>query len=389
MGTKQSIGKIHPTIDNINNSVINNKPTIVETKCILDFSNSNFIELPKHIKVNIQNLEKKPNNELFFLNVYDEDLKNYNGEYFKRCRHNTEKHLTFSENFIGAFLTAYNIHGDVFINPDDIWIMIMFFVSKYINENSEAIRSNFVDHYDKKELIITEYNNDPDAEKNWEIFFTEIEKMINISCKGNIVDKFKSNFSTTDDFYNTVLVTLTMDSLQKYFSYGRMVCACGINNVYFGGEKDDWIKLSNKVLELNELDVGNNVMKTYVYHVKIILDKFVDSINGQIDVDFWNTIISSEIERIGSGGEINTNICGWILHFLGIYSRVSFEDLQARKTNVSIKLNNQNTNKVKDLILETKFDGVVELQPYIFAPNLSISIKEKNDKKTKPFGFMF
>jgi hypothetical protein len=37
---------------------------------------------------------------------------------------------------LGAFLDAYNNHGDVKITPDDIWISIMIYFSKYVSNNA-------------------------------------------------------------------------------------------------------------------------------------------------------------------------------------------------------------------------------------------------------------
>src|SRR5581483_1122190 len=59
-------------------------------------------------------------------------------------------------NFLGAFYEAYMIHGDVQINPDDLWIQIMLFLSEYVNDRSELLRSKFVRHEGKMKLTVTE-----------------------------------------------------------------------------------------------------------------------------------------------------------------------------------------------------------------------------------------
>lgn len=53
-----------------------------------------------------------------------------------------------------AFLNAYNYHGDIKITPDDVWMVIMFYFSKYVNDNSEQLRSAFVSHEGKKKLVV-------------------------------------------------------------------------------------------------------------------------------------------------------------------------------------------------------------------------------------------
>lgn len=60
-------------------------------------------------------------------------------------------------NFFNAFYTPYNQHGDVFLVPDDIWLMISMFFSKYMDQHAEKLRSHFVNHEGQKELTIIEY----------------------------------------------------------------------------------------------------------------------------------------------------------------------------------------------------------------------------------------
>lgn len=41
----------------------------------------------------------------------------------------------FGNGFFSAFLYAYNNHGDVKLAPDDVWIAIMLYFSKYVNDH--------------------------------------------------------------------------------------------------------------------------------------------------------------------------------------------------------------------------------------------------------------
>jgi len=254
----------------------------------------------------------------------------------------------------------------------------MFFFSKYVNDNAEALRSKFVDHDGQKKLIIIEHAASVEEsllmEKNWDFFFQEIIKKINENTKDDIVSKLSNDFSTSDNFRVLASTSLIMNTMKKYFSYGRAICLCGINNVHFKGTLDDWINLSTKIDLLNEYDTGNNILTKYIASVKIILEKFVETYQGNVDLSFWNTIMSTEEERIGSGGDKNTHIEGWILHFYGIYTRTCFEDLQSQTSNVPIKLLNEYTNTVKDLELVTEFSGIVKIDENIYAPRLSLTL---------------
>jgi hypothetical protein len=41
-----------------------------------------------------------------------------------------------------------------------------------------------------------------------------------------------------------------MSSFKQYFTYGRMIFGCGLNNIYFAGNRDDWIKVQTKLKNL-------------------------------------------------------------------------------------------------------------------------------------------
>ena len=67
-----------------------------------------------------------------------------------------------------------------------------------------------------------------------------------------------------------------MSSFKKYFSYGRVICLCGINNVYFSGTRDDWVKLIEKTTYLNKYDIDGE-LKKYVSHIEVILKNFLNN----------------------------------------------------------------------------------------------------------------
>lgn len=67
--------------------------------------------------------------------------------------------LSRYNNFFNAYYCPYNQHGDIFLVPDDIWLMISLYLSKYIDANAERLRKQFVNHEGQKELTIIEYAN--------------------------------------------------------------------------------------------------------------------------------------------------------------------------------------------------------------------------------------
>ena len=84
-----------------------------------------------------------------------------------------------------------------------------------------------------------------------------------------------------------------MSSLKSYFTYGKCIMCCGINNAYLDGTREDWLKVQKKLRNLEKYDVDGR-LKEYVKHVDIIVGNFVDTFDGKPDVNWWNVIMTTE-----------------------------------------------------------------------------------------------
>lgn len=60
-----------------------------------------------------------------------------------------------SHPILTAFLHAYNSHEDIILSPDDIWLMICIYFSKYVNQNSKNLNHLFINN-EKTKLITIE-----------------------------------------------------------------------------------------------------------------------------------------------------------------------------------------------------------------------------------------
>lgn len=284
-----------------------------------------------------------------------------------------------SNNFIGSFLNAYNTHCDVVLNPDNIWIMISLFFSKYVDSNAEALRSKFVTHEGQKKLVVIEcadfVEQSIQMEKQWDYFYEQIHEQVKSNTKEGIVDALKCDFSTTGVIQKIISTSVIMNSFKKYFSYGRMIMCCGINNVYFEGVRDDWVKLIKKTENLTQYDVDTKLTK-YVQCILTILRKFLDTWDGNVDINFWNRIMATEEKRIGSGGQTQTTIEGWILHFFGEYERMDLDDVPDYSISVPIELENKLTGTKKDLNIIANWLSVSKVDKYVFKSDLGLAIIE-------------
>jgi len=346
--------------------------------------------------INIQNLDKKP--QPIATQQNDFPLWKYERIYHIDNVEDKDSVLYFPNNFLGAFISAYNNHGDLILSPDDIWIQIALYMSKYININSEKLRNKFVLHQGNKKLTIIEYsdyennkannsknNNENDTYENyttkWNKYFQQIINQINDNLQNNLVEEFSCDFSTTEKIHQILSISIIMNSCKNYFSYGRMILGCGINNIHFMGTYDDWYSLTLKIQKFKKYDVDNILIK-YIDHMSIILDEFLNTYINKVNLQFWNTILATEEKRIGSGTQIQTNVSGWILHFFGIYNKISLDDIPNYDITVPIELIDIRNNTKKNLELKNDWCCVSQIDNYIYKPNISIDIYEIDNQNS-------
>jgi hypothetical protein len=87
------------------------------------------------------------------LNLDNPDLYFSQYEHTENIIHRLNNDYRTNNNFINAFLDAYNYHKTLVIRPDDIKLQLLMIISTCVNNNPEKFRIYFVDHTDKKELI--------------------------------------------------------------------------------------------------------------------------------------------------------------------------------------------------------------------------------------------
>ena len=312
--------------------------------------------------------------------IVDEDIYCY-----KNTSEGTEQ-IYKENNFIGAFLEAYNNHGDIVIKPDDIWIMISLYFSNYINNNSKTLQKLFVKHEGVKELIVKEFASSVEEslamEKNWDNFFVQISQQIKENTVENVMDLLECNFSTSTQVDKFISTAIIMNSFKKYFKYTRGICCCGINNIYFEGTLDDWTNIISKTETLKKYDV-DGVLNNYVDKILIILNEFKLSFQGKPEVKFWNNIMNMEYIRIGSGSDRITYLQGWITHFMGIYTKVDLDKIPDYTINVQIKLVNDLTNTTKNLNMFANCISVSQVDKYVYKPDLGLCIIEQKNEYVK------
>ena len=178
----------------------------------------------------------------------------------------------------------------------------------FVNANAEQLRSCFVAHEGKKELVVTAVGDRYTVDFGW-----MSREMGDLLAK-EVVDKtlvewIVPDFSTTTVTDKTVGCMIMMATLKAYFSY-TFELRCGIPRVTLEGTKEDWEKLRGKADKLKEYGIECIAW----YHLLVpVLDAFVrafDEPDGSDNIEFWQRV--AHVQNNGSGPRY---LSGWITAF--------------------------------------------------------------------------
>jgi hypothetical protein len=258
-------------------------------------------------KKTISNFDKLQNQTV--LNLENPDLYFSQYEYTENIIKRSNNDYRTNNNFINAFLDAYNYHKTLVIRPDDIKLQILMIISICVNNNPENFCSYFVDHDGKKELVVRKGTFDADyfCEK-----FAEL-------LEENIKDKefaqhYTTKFSTTNQIISTVNNITLMNTLREYFSF-TMICECGIPAVVLKGTDDDWIKLFQSYDYFKKIFLETE-LKNWFRHFDKVMDLFKKMRNEQkadkYICEMWRRVIS----YIPQGSGEDQILGGWIRLFV-------------------------------------------------------------------------
>ncbi len=191
-----------------------------------------------------------------------------------------------------------------------------------------------------------------------------------------------------------------MDSFKKYFDYGRSIPLCGIRNVCFGGTLADWELVQSKLISLRKYDISNDIngdisgdisgddindnvdrvgvdhkWKSYINNLEPIITEFINTYNGNVNIEFWDKVMNLKSGILGSGS--TTKISGWILSFYGLTGQcVDVNDVDDKYIiDVPIKVKNEITGTIKNVRFRGTFAGLNKTDGS-YRPQLSMIVCE-------------
>ncbi|KAF7346821.1 hypothetical protein MSAN_01821200 [Mycena sanguinolenta] len=215
---------------------------------------------------------------------------------------------TYSNGLINTVVAAYNRHHALILRPDDVWLSILCQFNFFVNANAELLRSSFVGHEGKRELVIINVGN------RYTLDFGSMARQMS-----DLIDKTVSDptlrawaipkFTTTTTTDTTVASVMLMATLKKYFEMRFVGTRCGIPRVRLEGEKADWVDILGRLEKLKEYGVETIAW----YHLlRPVIARFVnafDAPESEENITFWRKIVH---HHHGSGYSYYS---GWINAF--------------------------------------------------------------------------
>jgi len=209
--------------------------------------------------------------------------------------------------FVKAVHAAFYDHHPLILSPDIIWVTIAQGLANHVDQNAEALRSHFVLHEGKKELVVHRPNFIKGSPANdWPGVFPEFSEQIKKNSVPGTVELIESDFSTTGPVEQIVSHITLMDVVQHYFSY-TMCCGCGFPSITLTGTPEDWEKIRAKAATLSKYDLD-----WWLAGLLPVLDQFVEAAQGRPDIEFWRSLC---MINTGTSFPCYTPLTGWVQVF--------------------------------------------------------------------------
>jgi len=152
---------------------------------------------------------------------------------------NVVKHVHYHP-LLAAVHNAFNTHRPLVLSPDAVWLTIAQGVAHHMTIHGEHLRSRFVSHQGKLDLVF-ECRGwvEGSPENPWAEAFDSWATQIRNHVGPRIHDNLVCDFTTTSPVERAASQVVMMDIFERYFHY-RAVGICGIPTVTLEGTTEDW-----------------------------------------------------------------------------------------------------------------------------------------------------
>jgi hypothetical protein len=214
--------------------------------------------------------------------------------------------------FVHTVIDAYNGHHALVLRPDDVWLCILTQFSLFVNGpgRAEALRSVFVAHEGKRELVVIAPGD------RYTVDFGNMATTMTNLIQENVVDpKLRAwiipDFGTTIQNDVVAASVVMMATFRAYFAY-KFVLRCGIPSVTLLGERSDWEGVLVRIEKLREYGAECQAWYGLLQPVirRFVLAFDADYGSSEENRDFWQ-----RVAHFSGGGSGPTFLSGWITAF--------------------------------------------------------------------------
>ncbi|MES2426307.1 MAG: DUF4419 domain-containing protein [Bacteroidota bacterium] len=210
--------------------------------------------------------------------------------------------------FFEGMLGAYANHRPFTLSPDIMWLLICQGFANHVNNNSESLRSMFVDFKGKTTLVVKDNRIKlDDPESPWEEVFPEFSKQISEFTGKDLTNALTADFSTTTPITKMASQITMLEAMKSYFEFVVIHIGCGIPQVTLEGTPADWQKVLAKTEALRKYKLD-----WWVDKMEPVLKKIVLASKGKQDKQFWQTMFKWHSQKVYLAPYI---VDGWIVKF--------------------------------------------------------------------------
>ncbi|MCC8424193.1 DUF4419 domain-containing protein [Mucilaginibacter sp. UR6-11] len=210
--------------------------------------------------------------------------------------------------FFQGMLSAYANHRPFTLSPDMMWLLISQGFATHVNNNSEALRSMFVDFKGKTTLTVTDNRIELDnPDSPWEEVFPEFSKQISENTGAELTNVLTADFSTTTPITKMASQITMLEAMKSYFEFLVINIGCGIPKITLEGTPADWHKVLTKTRALRKYKLD-----WWVDKMEPILINIEKASEGKKDKEFWQTMFKWHSQKVYGAPFI---VDGWIVKF--------------------------------------------------------------------------
>eukprot|EP00931_Biecheleriopsis_adriatica_P038221 TRINITY_DN21915_c0_g1_i1.p1 TRINITY_DN21915_c0_g1~~TRINITY_DN21915_c0_g1_i1.p1 ORF type:complete len:457 (+),score=81.91 TRINITY_DN21915_c0_g1_i1:74-1444(+) len=226
-----------------------------------------------------------------------------------------------------AVAQAFNNHESLLLNPDDLWVTIMYAFGTHVDLHAEDLRENFVSFEGKvrllaKSRLVPGQTTPKDFEES---IFPQFSAGIAANTHSGIHGILADSFSTSGPVDIATAQVMLMSTMKNYFEY-VMYPICGIPKIILNGTLGDWQALYDRSKALQDL-VTPDFQKFWFPHLLPVLEEFIKAYQGDVNIFFWQNFYKKRTreEDMVCTTVTKTSLSGW----LGVF----FPYLAERKLN--------------------------------------------------------